>query len=483
MTNKERANRALVGNLPEWAPPLIDFGLILAAFALAYYVRYELQLLRPVDEFNRAPFDPFVVYALLFAAILILSAGGRNLYRHVRGRSWLDEAVTIANAATNALVLIMALSFFLQPLVFSRLLLLYAATFTILLLALARLVYRDIRRRQRKRGLGVERVLVVGAGEVGLSVLRNMLAQPDLGFQVVGFVDDDPERGQADIGRVKALGRVDNLSALIVEQAIDLVVITLSWEHHREILDIVRECDRQDVQMRLVPDFFQLKLNRMQVENLAGIPLLGIKGDIRIPTAERLLKRLIDITVIVLTAPVWLLLFGLVALAIRLEGSGAVLYRQDRVGAGGRRFRVWKFRSMVENAEALKAELVAQQGLDPRHPKLKDDPRITRVGRLIRRASIDELPQIFNILRGDMSIVGPRPPTPDEVELYEPWHRQRLQIRGGLTGLWQVSGRSDVPFEEMVLLDLYYIENWSLLLDLQIMLRTVPRVLFGDGAY
>ncbi len=483
MTEKERAHRALVVNLPDWVPPFIDFLLIMAAFVLAHYVRYELQILRPVDELFRAPFEPFVGYALLFAAVLILAAHQHNLYRHVRGRSWFDEVIAIANGATNAWVLVMALTFFLQPLVFSRLLLFYAMVFSAVLLAGARLVYRDIRRRQRERGLGVERVLVVGGGEVGRAVMRNMLARPELGFQVAGFVDDDPARGEADLGRLRALGRTANLPAIITQENVDLVVITLSWEHHREILDIVRECDRQEAQVRIVPDLFQLKLNRMQIENLDGIPLLGIKDQVRIPTAARLFKRLIDIGVIVLAAPVWLPLVGLVALAIRLEGPGPILYGQERVGVNGQRFRAWKFRSMVENADELHAQLVAEQGLDPRHPKLKDDPRVTRVGRLIRRLSLDELPQFFNELRGDMSLIGPRPPTPDEVALYEPWHRQRLQIRGGITGLWQVSGRSDVPFEEMVLLDLYYIENWSLLLDLQILLRTIPRVLFGRGAY
>jgi exopolysaccharide biosynthesis polyprenyl glycosylphosphotransferase len=483
MIDKERAARQLVVNWPDWLPPLIDAGLILVAFLVAHYARYSLQLLRPLDEAFRAPFEPFIPYVLLYAAWLIASAQQHGLYRYVRGRSWGEELIAIANSVTNSLVVVMGVSFALQPLVFSRLLLLYGGVFSVVLLAADRAAFRMLRARQRRRGIGVERVLVVGAGEIGLSVLRNMLARPDLGFQVVGFVDDDPTRGAADIGRMRALGAVENLPAIIVTERVDLVVITLSWESHREILDIVRECDRQDVQVRIVPDLFQLKLNRMQVENLAGIPLLGIKNRVRIPSGERLLKRLIDVAVIVIAAPVWIPLFAVTALAIWLEGRGSILYGQARVGKGGRTFQVWKFRSMVENADEMKAQLVEEQGLDPRHPKLKDDPRITHVGRIIRRVSLDELPQIFNILRGDMSLVGPRPPTPDEVALYEPWHMQRLETRGGLTGLWQVSGRSDVPFEEMVLLDLYYIENWSLLMDLQILLRTIPRVLLGDGAY
>lgn len=483
MTDHEHVERTLVVNWPTWLAPLIDLGLILIAFGLAYVARYELQLLRPLDEAFRARFEPFVPYALLFAVSQMVSMQQHNLYRHVRGRSWGDELLAIANGATNTLVLVMGVSFLLQPLVFSRLLLLYAGVFAVVLLSLARAVYRVIRAYQRQQGIGVERVLVVGAGEIGLAVLRNMLARPDLGYQVVGFVDRDPERGSADIGRLRGLGGIDNLPRLLAEEQVDLVIVTLSWEHQRDILEIVRECDRRDVPVRIVPDLFQLKLSRMRVENLAGIPLLSLHNEVRIPRTERVIKRVIDIVVVIISAPVWLPIFALVALAIRLEGPGPILYGQERVGEGGRRFRVWKFRSMVENADALKARLVAEQGLDPRHPKLKHDPRITRVGRVIRRFSLDELPQIFNVLVGEMSLVGPRPPTPDEVAHYEPWHLQRLKTRGGLTGLWQVSGRSDVPFEEMVLLDLYYIENWSLMLDLQILLRTIPRVVLGSGAY
>ncbi len=483
MTEHEHAERTLVVNWPTWLPPLIDLGLILIAFGLAYIARYDLQILRPLDEAFRARFEPFVPYALLFAASQILSMQQHNLYRYVRGRTWGDELLAIANGATNTLVLVMGISFLLQPLVFSRLLLLYAGVLAVVLLALARAVYRLIRARQRRLGIGVERVLVVGAGEIGLAVLRNMLARPDLGYQVVGFVDRDPARAGADIGRLRALGGIDNLPRILEEEKVDLVIVTLSWEHQRDILEIVRECDRRDVPVRIVPDLFQLKLSRMRVENLAGIPLLGLHNEVRIPRTERVIKRLIDVAVVVLSAPLWVPIFVLVALAIRLDGPGPILYGQERVGEGGRRFKVWKFRSMVENADALKAQLVAEQGLDPRHPKLKYDPRITRVGRFIRRFSLDELPQLFNVLVGEMSLVGPRPPTPDEVAHYEPWHLQRLKTRGGLTGLWQVSGRSDVPFEEMVLLDLYYIENWSLMLDFQILLRTIPRVVLGSGAY
>jgi lipopolysaccharide/colanic/teichoic acid biosynthesis glycosyltransferase len=173
----------------------------------------------------------------------------------------------------------------------------------------------------------------------------------------------------------------------------------------------------------------------------------------------------------------------LIALAIKLDSPGPIFYVQRRVGKNGRNFEIVKFRSMVQNAEKLHAEMVRKTGANPKRPKWENDPRITRVGRWLRRTSIDELPNLVNVLRGEMSIVGPRPPTPSEVELYEPWQRQRLNTQPGMTGLWQVSGRSKVPFEEQCLLDIYYIENWSIGLDIQILLRSIPNVLFGTGAY
>ena len=364
MTHQERASRALVVNWPGWIPPAVDFGLILLAFLLGHYARYELQLLRPLDEAFRAPFEPFVAYALIFAAWLTISLQQHNMYRYVRERTWIAECLTIANTGTNALVVVMALSFFLQPLVFSRLLLLYGAIFSMALLSLMRLVYRAMRERQRRRGIGVARVLVVGAGDLGLAVMRNILARPELGFQVIGFVDDDPERNEADIGRLRALGRIDSLAQVLIEERIELVIITLSWESHRAISTVVQECARQEIQVRIVPDLFQLQLNRMQIENLAGIPLLGVKDGVRISRTERLLKRLLDVSVVVLSGPVWGVLFVLTALAIWLEGSGPILYGQERVGKDGHRFKVWKFRSMVQNADALEGP--ARGGARPR---------------------------------------------------------------------------------------------------------------------
>ena len=187
----------------------------------------------------------------------------------------------------------------------------------------------------------------------------------------------------------------------------------------------------------------------------------------------------VSVAALVLLSPALLL----VALIVRLDSPGPVLFRQERVGRSGKPFKMFKFRSMVEGADAEQEELARGEEVDGRRFKLRVDPRVTRVGGFLRRTSLDELPQFYNVVRGEMSLVGPRPALPDEVAHYQEWHKQRLEVVPGITGLWQVSGRSDIPFDEMVLLDVYYIENWSLGLDLRMLLQTVPKVLFGQGAY
>jgi exopolysaccharide biosynthesis polyprenyl glycosylphosphotransferase len=468
---------------PRWTMPLVDVVLAFVAFGLAYYVRYDLQLLRPVFEANVAAFDPYLPYVAFYALLLLVNNRGRGLYKNIRGRSWAEEVYAITNGATNATVMVMAVSFFLQPAVFSRLMLLYAAAITVILLSLARAGQRIIRANLRNKGIGVQRVLIIGVGETGQAVLRTMIARKELGYKPVGYLDDNPDRGNVDLGRVKGLGKTDNLQQVIRDHEVNLVVITLRWKHHDRIVELVRASQRAGAEVRVVPDVFQLNMRQVQVENLDGIPLLGMSGVRPFYRSNRLLKRSMDWLLIVIASPILLPLLALVALAIRLEGPGPILYSQRRVGENGREFNMIKFRSMIPDAEKYRKALVETHELDPRHPKIPDDPRITRVGKIIRKFSIDELPNILNVLRGEMSLVGPRPPTPDEVQLYDAWHRQRLKIMPGITGLWQVSGRSDVPFDEMCLLDIYYIENWSIQLDLQILMMTLPRVLMRQGAY
>jgi exopolysaccharide biosynthesis polyprenyl glycosylphosphotransferase len=244
----------------------------------------------------------------------------------------------------------------------------------------------------------------------------------------------------------------------------------------------VSEAEHAGIRARVVPDLFQLSLGGVDVEAINGIPLISVKGS-ALTGFNKALKRGVDVLIsgiaLVLISPLW----ALVALAIKLDSRGPILFRQERIGLHGRPFTVFKFRSMYVDAEERLEELRARNEAAGPLFKMKDDPRRTNVGRFIRRTSLDELPQFVNVLRGEMSIVGPRPGLASEVAQYQDWHRKRLAVLPGITGLWQVSGRSELTFDEMVMLDIYYAENWSLGMDLRIMIRTVPQLLFGDGAY
>lgn len=469
-----------------WRLLFVDAILIVIAFFVSYYLRYTVQLLRPVDEVNATSFRPFIPYAFIFMVWVLIAIQGSGLYTQQRGRTWVNELFSIGNATTNATLVVMALSFFFRPLVFSRLLIIQAAVLTIIFLGLFRLVLLIITRRLQQRGIGVERVLIVGADELGRHVLRTLVARPDLGFRPIGFVDNDPDIGTTNLGRVPALGGISNLPNIIDEQHVDLVIVTLPWELHRDIVEVVKECERKKVAVRTVPDLFQLNLSQVQIEMLGGIPMLGLHRELKFHPANRLMKRALDIVLVILGLPLIIPIFAILGLAIRLESKGPILFVQERIGLNGKPFKIFKFRSMIQNAEAMWDEVVRDTNEDPRRIRkirVENDPRVTRIGRFIRRTSLDELPNLINVIKGDMSLIGPRPQVRREVIHYEPWHYQRLKVRPGMTGLWQISGRSEIPFDEMCLLDIYYIENWSLALDLQILLQTAPRVLFQRGAY
>lgn len=467
-----------------WHIAAADAALIWVSFLVSYVLRYELEVPRQLDEAFIAPFTPFIPYTFLFMCWVLLVHQSAQLYEEKRERTLVNELFIIANATSNAAIFVMALSFLLRPLLFSRLVILQAAVITVLILGLWRIAIRVVRSELHKRGIGIDNVLVVGAGEQGRGVIGALVARPDLGYRLVGFVTTE-EQSQRDLGRVQALGTINNLASLVDQYKIDLVIVTLPWDYQHRIFDIVETCERNDVAVRVVPDLFQLNMAQVEIENLGGMPLIGAKQETRFSRGNLIAKRVMDVTLTLLGLPFILPLMGLTALAIRMESSGPVLFYQTRVGFNGRIFRMVKFRSMIENAEELESQVVVRTEDDPegKFYRQDDDPRITAVGRFIRRTSIDELPQLFNVLRGEMSLVGPRPALPEEIALYKPWQRQRLLAPPGITGLWQVSGRADLPFDEKCLLDIYYIANWSIGIDLQILLQTLPQIFWGKGAY
>jgi len=457
-----------------------DVTLFNASMAIAYWTRYELEWFRDISYYH--PLSAYLPFAVLFTLLMLVTFRMDRVYQLWTGHQWLDQTYRIINATAKSTVIMLAVTFLLQPLEYSRLLLVEAGIIAVTLLGTSRAIQNSVIGHLHKQGIGAQRSIIVGAGEVGRTVMRTVVARPGLGYRIVGFVDDNPEKGNSNIGRFEGLGPIRNLPALVEEQDVDEVIITLPWMYHRKIMGVVRACERKNVNVHIVPDLFQMSLSHVDVDDLGGIPLVGVR-EVGFGQKVRTIKRASDIVGAALGLTLGAPLLGLIAAAIRLDSPGPIIFRQTRVGANGEHFEMYKFRSMVEDAEEELDKLRDRNEVDGPIFKMKDDPRVTRVGRILRRTSLDELPQLWNVLRGDMSLVGPRPPLPSEVTEYMEWHKKRLEVRPGVTGLWQVSGRSLVSFDEQCLLDIYYIENWSLWLDFKILLRTIPQVLFGNGAY
>ncbi|MGD8583926.1 MAG: sugar transferase [Chloroflexota bacterium] len=460
---------------------ITDLLLISAGFAFAYVARYKFQWLLPTTVI--VPYSQYVGQQALLTLLLVITFSQNRVWSRRRGEFWIDEVSRVGYATAAGIALMMAFTFFFRPLAFSRLLLVWALVFIVLFIAIARMLRRLILEILYRRGIGVDKTLIVGAGEAGRSVIRTLLARPDLGFRAIGYLDEPTGERSVGSGRIPRLGAWHDLSPILKrEPGVRTVFIALPSQHQEHIEELLTVCHRQGVIARVVPDLFQLSLNRVDFSNMAGIPTLSTR-EVRISPIGMTLKRLLDLLIVLLLAVPALVVTVIITVAIKLESPGPVFFFQERVGFQGRRFRMAKFRSMVLNADDQKAELEALNEADGPIFKIRDDPRLTRVGRVIRRFSLDEIPQFYNVLIGDMSLVGPRPPLAEEVARYQPWHMQRLAVKGGITGLWQVSGRSDLTFDEQCLLDIYYIENWSLAMDLRILLQTIPRALFGSGAY
>jgi exopolysaccharide biosynthesis polyprenyl glycosylphosphotransferase len=461
---------------------VFDLLAINAAFATAYWLRYRYELGGEIEWFNDVPYGQYAPWGMALSAILVGLIWVEGLYGRRRTRSRLAVVYGLANVTIVAVALLTILIFGIRPTAQSRLMLIYAAVLIVAALSLTRAVDGVLRQRRRQRGDGVLRALIVGAGDRGRAVMSGIVAQRGGDYHGVGFLDDDPEKRAQAIGRFPALGATTDLPAVLDREAVDLVILALPWSSRDRIVHLVNVCEASGVNVRIVPDLFQLTLNRVDLDSFYGIPLIAVRQPV-IGGWQLRAKRALDVALaallLTLTAP----LTACIAIAVRLESAGPVLFRQVRVGRNGTSFTCLKFRSMTPDAERERRRLEALNEASGPLFKIRDDPRLTRVGRVIRRLSLDELPQLWNVLRGDMSLVGPRPPMPAEVDAYEDWHLRRLEVAPGLTGLWQVSGRSELTFDEMVMLDLYYAENWSLGLDVQILLRTIPTVLRGTGAY
>ena len=334
-------------------------------------------------------------------------------------------------------------------------------------------------------------VIVVGAGPVGYHAVEQLEKYAQASIDVVGFADDDLEKRTKSVNGLPVLGTLDELPGLVSQLHIQDAVVALPLHAYERMVSICRTLQGLGVRVHVIPDLFALSFPNATLDGFGGIPVIDL-GQPGIYGWRRATKRVFDVLAVSLGLVIISPLLFVVALLVKLESPGPILYRQPRIGENGRLFTMLKFRSMRADTDfglhkAHVTRLITENlSLDQRENqgtlKIQNDPRVTRVGKIIRKTSIDELPQLFNVLRGEMSLVGPRPPIPYEVELYKDWHKRRFEAIPGMTGLWQVKGRNRVSFDEMVRMDIEYIEHQSLWLDLQILIKTPLAVVTGKGA-
>jgi exopolysaccharide biosynthesis polyprenyl glycosylphosphotransferase len=460
---------------------LIDILLISFSGVLAFWLRFVPS---PIWHALRTggsglatgiPVKPYGGFLLLYAILIVLGCQGQDLYRTRRGRSVAQESWGVVRAVTFATLVLSAFIFCSNLTIVSRGMVGVSVVLNTVTLVTWRIWKRHLVTARVSQGIGAVNALIVEADELGLSLANYLEENKQLGYRVVGFLDSNPGADP------RILGRVEDLAKIARALFVDDIFITMPSEPNI-VKNIATEARRQRLNVKVVPELYDDLAWNSPIQYYGHFPVMELHWE-RIPAVGLFVKRATDMVVSTIALFVLSPVFAFLAIAIRLDSPGSVFFTSKRVGKKGRVFSFYKFRTMVSNAEDLKKQL---HDLNERDNgllfKIAKDPRVTRIGKVLRRYSVDELPQLWNVLRGDMSLVGPRPPLPEEVDKYSLEHLRRLDVKPGITGLWQVSARKDPSFESYMTLDLEYIEKWSFWLDAKVLLKTLPAVLSGSGA-
>ncbi len=461
-----------------------DIVTIGVAFLLAYATRFSLGL--PLFYNEAAP--NFIYYETLVATFVLplwlVIFAGLGLYAPNNLMGGAREYDLVFRAVTAGLLPVIIVGFLEPSFIVARGWLLLAWGYALVLVALGRFVARRLLYALRSRGQLLSPAVIVGANQEGRWLAEQLMYGRASGLQLVGFVDEKVPAGTLLFHNLPALGSVDHMDKIIQRYGVEEVILATSAISSRDrMLEIFKRYSNSDrIRLRLSSGLYEIITTGLQVQEVGYVPLVNV-NKVRLTGMDSILKLALDYCLTIPGLIVILPLLGLIALAIKLDSPGPVIYRRRVMGLNGKQFDAFKFRTMHVNGDRildqypdLKAELA-------RNHKLKNDPRVTRVGRFLRKLSLDELPQLFNVLLAEMSLVGPRMIAPQEMAQYNQWGLNLLTVRPGLSGLWQVSGRSDVSYEDRVRLDMYYIRNWTIWLDLQILFQTLPAVLRSRGAY
>jgi exopolysaccharide biosynthesis polyprenyl glycosylphosphotransferase len=465
----------------------VDFTMVVLGFLLGYKLRLLGDFI-PGRNFevipaNFIPVEEYLQFGLIFALMLVSTFAFFGLYQLKNTQGALQEGRSVMKHSLVWVLLITSYFFLTREVFFSRLVLIFGVVISVLFILLARLLIRQIERLLLNANIGRRRVLLIGANKITERLARQL--QKDPHYTVVGYLTE----GSARIENAKMLGNLRELGRMVRKHQVEGVILTTQDLTSVQDHEILQYCQENHLEYRFVPDILSVERSNIEIETYAGYPLIHLK-----PTAldgwGRIYKRLIDITGsaagLVLLSP----LFILFAIGIKLDSKGPIIFSKledgspaYRIGEAGKRFKFYKFRTMQHNSHHLRySELAEKNHRKGPLVKIKNDPRITKFGRFLRKSSMDELPNLWSVLKGDMSLVGPRPHLPEEVEKYEHHHHFLLTIKPGITGLSQISGRSDLDFEEEVRLDSTYIKHWSPWMDLKIILKTFLVVFGGKAA-
>jgi exopolysaccharide biosynthesis polyprenyl glycosylphosphotransferase len=458
---------------------LVDVCCIVVNGLLAYSLRFspgDLHRLFASGRFavtiNQVP-SPYGGFLFLYVALILLLCQWQDLYRTLRTRSAQEESFAVIRAVSLATLLLAAFIYLSGDKIVSR----FIVASSLLLNVVTMVVWRHVKRRivirQVEQGFGARNVVIIGAGKVGQALAQHFSRNKHLGYRFKGFLDGN----HSDDGRM--LGKIEDLARVAQAEFVDEVFITIPSE--RELVKrIAIEARQHRLDVKVLPDLFDGLGWHAPIRQIGEFPVMDLHGQ-PIPGLGLFIKRIFDVVVSSFSLIICSPILAVLAVWIKVDSPGPVFYRSRRMGKKGCAFTCYKLRTMLANAEEMKDSLRHRNERQGPFFKIKDDPRITRLGKFLRKYSLDELPQLWNVIEGDISLVGPRPPSVDDFEQYSLEHLRRLDVKPGITGLWQVEARLNPSFEANMRLDLEYIENWSFWLDLKILAKTIPAVLQGAG--
>lgn len=455
---------------------LIDILLIL----LAYYTAYRIRNTYFVEKYDFMPnFEKYLWVLPIIIPTWIICMYVFKGYEFGNWKSYFSSIFKAVISITLSVIIVTASLYFRSDLSYSRLFYGLFAISASVLIIINRTAFRLLLILFNKNEKTHKKVLVVGTQARAAKFTEYIKQNPELLIDIVGYVRVSGGRA---FGNINILGSLDNLTQILKNNVVDEVVFALPGDYIGQVEPYVMQCEEMGLTVNIVVDLYDLKLSKTQIGKIGSLPVVTYHT-VSLDEWQLFFKRLIDIIGAIIGLIITAVVFIFVAPAIVIESPGPVFFSQKRVGKNGRIFKCYKFRSMYVDAEERKKELLDKNQMKGAIFKIKDDPRVTKVGKFLRATSIDELPQFWNVLKGDMSLVGTRPPTLDEVENYENYHWRRLSIKPGITGLWQVSGRNEVKdFDDIVKLDTKYIDNWSIWQDIKLIFKTMHVVITKKGA-